>query len=99
MVDCIAPPQARITVAPAGHHVAVTVASLHPAICTLTPSQAKALARDLLDVAGAGCDLVTLRGMTLHLWRDGQEAAQVALTIPAALTLLADLAQAARGRA
>ena len=57
MVDCLAPPQARITVAPAGHHVALTVASLRPVICTLSPSQAKALARDLLDVAGAGCDL------------------------------------------
>lgn len=99
MVDCIAPPQARITVAPAGHHVALTVASLRPAICTLSPSQAKALARDLLDVTGAGCDLVTLRGMTLHLWLDGLEAGRVTLSTGAALTLLADLAQAIRGRA
>lgn len=99
MVDCIAPPQARITVAPAGHHVAVTVASLSPAIVTLTPSQAKALARDLLDVAGAGCDLVTLRGMTLHLWHDGQEAGRVTLSTGAALTLLEGLARAVRGRA
>lgn len=38
--------------------------------------------------------LVTLRGMTLHIWRDGQEVAQVALSIPAALALVADLARA-----
>lgn len=95
MVDCVTRPQARITVAPAGHHIAVTVASLRPAICTLTPSQAKALARDLLDVAGAGCDLVTIRpGPILHLWRDGIEVAQMPLSTPAALTLLADLARA-----
>ncbi|MBB4206428.1 hypothetical protein [Roseinatronobacter bogoriensis] len=44
--------------------------------------------------------LVTIRpGPVLHVWRDGQEVAQVTLTIPAALTLLADLAQAVRGRA
>lgn len=44
--------------------------------------------------------LVTIRpGPVLHLWRDGIEIAQVALTTPAALTLLADLAQAVRGRA
>ena len=99
MVDCITPPQARMTVAPAGHHVALTLSSLRPSICTLSPSQAKALARDLLDVAGAGCDLVTLRGMTLHLWRDGLEAGRVTLSTGAALTLLADLATAIRGRA
>ena len=113
MVDCIAPPQARITVAPAGHHVAVTLSTLRPAICTLSPSQATALARDLLVVARAEessersedclsaktlCDLVTLRGMTLHLWRDGLEAGRVTLSARAALILLADLAQAIRGR-
>lgn len=99
MVECIAPPQARITVAPAGHHVALTVASLRPAICTLSPSQAKALARDLLDVAGASCDLVTMRGLTLHLWRDGLEAGRVTLSTGAALALLADLATGIRGAA
>ena len=100
MVDCIAPPQARITIAPAGHHVAVTLSSLRPAICTLSPSQAKALARDLLDVAGASSgDLVTLRGMTLHLWRDGLEAGRVTLSTGAGLALLADLATAIRGAA
>jgi len=98
MVDCIAPPQARITVAPAGHHLALTIASVRPAICTLSPSQAQALARDLLDVAGGSPgDLVTLRGMTLHLWRDGLEAGRVTLSSTAALALLADLATAIRG--
>ncbi len=44
--------------------------------------------------------LVTIRpGPVLHVWRDGQEVAQVALSMRAALTLLADLAQAIRGRA
>ena len=44
--------------------------------------------------------LVTIRpGPVLHIWRDGQEVAHVTLPIPAALTLLADLAQAVRGRA
>ena len=38
--------------------------------------------------------LITLRGMTLHVWRDGQEVARVALSTGAALTLLADLARA-----
>ena len=39
--------------------------------------------------------LVTVRpGPVLHIWRDGQEVAQVALTTPAALSLLADLARA-----
>lgn len=98
MVDCIAPPQARITVAPAGRDVALTFASLPPATCTLSPSQAKALARDLLDVAGGGCDLVTIRpGPVLHLWRNGIEAGSMTLSTGAALTLLADLANAIRG--
>ena len=36
--------------------------------------------------------LITIRpGPVLHVWRDGQEVAQVALTTPAALSLLADL--------
>lgn len=44
--------------------------------------------------------LVTIRpGPVLLVWRDGQEVAQVALSMRAALTLLADLAQAIRGRA
>ena len=44
--------------------------------------------------------LVTIRpGPVLHMWRDGQEVAQVALSTGAALTLLADLATAIRGRA
>ena len=39
--------------------------------------------------------LVTIRpGPVLHVWRDGREVAQVPLTIPPALTLLADLARA-----
>ncbi|MBB4207360.1 hypothetical protein [Roseinatronobacter bogoriensis] len=43
--------------------------------------------------------LVTIRpGPVLHVWKDGQEVAQVKLSIPAALTLLADLATAIRGR-
>jgi hypothetical protein len=97
MVDCITPPQTRVTVAPAGRDVALTVASLRPAICTLSPTQAKALAGDLLDVAGVSCDLVTMRGLTLHLWRDGQEAGRVTLSTGAALALLADLAKAIEG--
>ncbi|WP_296639288.1 hypothetical protein [Roseinatronobacter sp.] len=98
MVSCITPPQTRVTVAPAGHHVALTVASLRPAICTLSPSQAKALAGDLLDVAGVSCDLVTVRpGPVLHLWRDGQEAGRVTLSTGAALALLASLAKAIEG--
>ena len=101
MPECVTPPQARITVAPAGQHVALmTVTGLRPVACTLSPAQAQSLARDLLDAAGTGCDLVTIRpGPVLHLWRDGQEAAQVTLSAGAALTLLADLAQAVRGRA
>ena len=44
--------------------------------------------------------LVTIRrGPVLHMWRDGQEVAQMALSTGAALTLLADLATAIRGRA
>lgn len=44
--------------------------------------------------------LVTIRpGPVLHVWKDGQEVAQVALSTGAALTLLADLATAIRGRA
>ena len=42
--------------------------------------------------------LVTIRpGPVLHIWRDGQEVAHVTLSTGAALTLLADLAQAVRG--
>ena len=44
--------------------------------------------------------LVTVRpGPVLHIWKDGQEVAQVTLSARAALTLLADLATALRGRA
>lgn len=44
--------------------------------------------------------LVTVRpGPVLHIWKDGQEVAQVALSARAALALLADLATALRGRA
>ena len=44
--------------------------------------------------------LVTVRpGPVLHVWRDGQEVAQVTLSTGAALTLLADLATAIRGAA
>lgn len=39
--------------------------------------------------------LITIRpGPVLHVWRDGQEVAQVVLSTPAALSLLADLARA-----
>ena len=41
--------------------------------------------------------LVTIRpGPVLHMWRDGLEAGRVPLSARAALTLLADLAQAIR---
>ena len=41
--------------------------------------------------------LLTIRpGPVLHVWRDGQEVATVALDHHAALTLLADLARALR---
>jgi hypothetical protein len=44
--------------------------------------------------------IITIRpGPVLHVWRDGQEVVQVALSFRAALTLLADLATALRGRA
>ena len=43
--------------------------------------------------------LVTIRpGPVLHVWRDGQEVARVALTTGAALALVADLVTAIRGR-
>jgi len=101
MVDVIAPPYARITVAPAGAGNALTLASVRPAICTLSPAQARALARDLLAVAGGSPgDLVTIRpGPVLHVWRDGIEAGRVSLTTPAALSLVADLVAAIRGAA
>lgn len=39
--------------------------------------------------------LVAIRpGPVLHVWKDGQEVAQVTLPTPAALTLLSDLARA-----
>lgn len=100
MVDVIAPPYARITVAPAGAGIALTIAASRPAICTLSPAQARALARDLLAVAGASCDLVTIRpGPVLHVWRDGIEAGRLSLTESAALSLVADLVAAIRGAA
>lgn len=100
MVDCVPPLQARITVAPAGHDVALILASFRPAICTLSPIPAKTLACELLDVTGASSgDLFTLRGLTFHLSRDGLEARRVTLSTGVALTLLADLAQRVRARA
>jgi len=99
MPDCISPPQARITVAPSGADVALTLTAPNPATCTLSPSQAKELARDLITHAGTSCDLVTMRGLTLHLWHDGLEAGRVTLSTGAALALLADLAKGIRGAA
>lgn len=98
MVDCIAPPQARITVAPDGRDVSLIVSEPRPVACQLSREAARALARDLLDVAGGSCDLVTIRpGPVLHLWRNGIEAGSMTLSTGAALTLLADLANAIRG--
>jgi hypothetical protein len=101
MVEAITPPAARITAAPASGDVAVIVTGARPVACRLSREAARALAGDLLTAAGASSgDLLTIRpGPVLHVWRDGQEVAQVALSIPAALSLLADLAQAIRGRA
>ena len=45
----------------------------------------------------ATVQLVTIRpGPVLHIWRNGQEVAAVALDHHAALTLLADLARSLR---
>jgi len=95
MVDCITRPQARITVAPAGDDVALILTATVPAACTLSTSPTKELAGDLLSLAGMSCDLVTIRpGPVLHLWCDGIEIACLPLSPPAAMSLVADLAQA-----
>jgi len=99
MPECISPPHARITVAPAGGLVGLTLAASRPATCTLSPLQATALAGELMAVAGGSPgDLVTIRpGPVLHFWRNGTEAGRVSLTLSAALALLAGLATAIRG--